>query len=102
MLYVTNDAGLTVFGHDGANDPAINATVRINPSTRAGIVVITSGAPLLASRIGSEWVLWQTGYPDFLLAERTIISALIPMLTGTTVILLVLLCLRKWGKADTE
>jgi hypothetical protein len=65
-LYVETANGEFVFGHDGANDPAINSTVRINPGTADGVVLLVSGHPSLASAIGSEWVLWQTGYPDFL------------------------------------
>ena len=78
-----------VFGHDGANDPAINSSVRINPATSDGIVMLVSGHPTLASDIGSEWVLWQTGYPDFLSTERALKSALIPALLGVVLILLV-------------
>ena len=64
ILYVKASHGDFVFGHDGANDPAINSSVRINPATSDGIVMLVSGHPTLASDIGSEWVLWQTGYPD--------------------------------------
>ena len=101
MLYVTDNMGNPVFGHDGANDPAINATVRINPSNQQGIIVITSGAALLATTIGSEWVLWQTGYPDFLFAERAILSALVPTIAGTTSILLLLLLMRRLSESRT-
>ena len=72
MLYVQTHNGDFVFGHDGANDPAINTSVRINPETLDGFVMLVSGHPSLASAIGSEWVLWQTGYPDFLSTERAL------------------------------
>jgi CubicO group peptidase (beta-lactamase class C family) len=57
MLYAPSGSGESVFGHDGANDPAINTTVRLNPDTSSGIVVLISGHPSLATNIGSEWVL---------------------------------------------
>ena len=38
---------------DGANDPAINSSVRVNPATSDGIVMLVSGHPTLASDIGS-------------------------------------------------
>lgn len=88
MLYVQAPQGDFVFGHDGANDPAINTSVRINPETSDGLIILLSGHPSLASDIGSEWVLWQTGYPDFLSTERALESALFPFLLGTIVILL--------------
>ena len=91
MLYVQTHNGDFVFGHDGANDPAINTSVRINPETLDGFVMLVSGHPSLASSIGSEWVLWQTGYPDFLSTERALVSAVLPTLMGSTVILLFLL-----------
>ena len=89
ILYVKASHGDFVFGHDGANDPAINSSVRINPTTSDGIVMLVSGHPTLASDIGSEWVLWQTGYPDFLSTERALKSALIPALLGVVLILLI-------------
>jgi len=48
----------------------------------SGLSVLVSGHPTLASNIGSEWVLWQTGYPDILQTERALKSALVPFLIG--------------------
>ena len=93
ILYVQAPHGDFVFGHDGANEPAINASVRINPETSDAFVMLVSGHPSLASSIGSEWVLWQTGYPDFLSTDRALKSALFPILVGSLVILLLLLLL---------
>jgi len=52
-----------VFGHDGGNEPAINATARLNPLTGDGLVLLETGDPSLATSIGEDWVLWQTGLP---------------------------------------
>ncbi len=66
VLYAPIGAGSVVFGHDGVNEPAISATVRINPETKDAIIVLATGSRALASRLGSEWVFWQTGLPDVL------------------------------------
>ncbi len=49
VLYAPTQQGDVVFGHDGVNDPAISATVRINPSTGDAIIVLASGSKSLAS-----------------------------------------------------
>ncbi len=66
VLYAPTDAGGAVFGHDGTNEPAISATVRINPKTEDAIIVLATGSRGLASQLGAEWVFWQTGLPDIL------------------------------------
>ncbi len=66
VLYAPARAGGVVFGHDGVNEPAISATVRINPETKDAIIVLATGSKALASQLGSEWVFWQTGLPDVL------------------------------------
>ena len=55
MLYAPAARGHFVFGHDGANEPAINASVRVNPVTGDGIVVLVTGSRTLASKLGSDW-----------------------------------------------
>lgn len=66
VLYAPTEHGGAVFGHDGTNEPAISATVRINPKTDDAIVVLATGSKVLASQLGAEWVFWQTGLPDIL------------------------------------
>ncbi|MBL8981917.1 MAG: beta-lactamase family protein [Gemmatimonadetes bacterium] len=66
VLYAPTERGDAVFGHDGVNDPAISATVRINPDTQDAIIVLATGSKTLASQLGAEWVFWQTGLPDVL------------------------------------
>jgi CubicO group peptidase (beta-lactamase class C family) len=95
ILYAPSAKGDYVFGHDGANDPAINSTVRLNPDTSDGIVLLVSGHPSLASNIGSEWVLWQTGKPDFFQTERALKSAIVPFLIGA---LLVIFAILLWSR----
>jgi hypothetical protein len=86
MLYAPTASGDYVFGHDGSNDPAINSTLRINPDNGDAIIVLETGNPALASSIGYEWTLWQTGIPDFLMLGRAFRSAIMPLIAGLFVI----------------
>ena len=63
-LYGQDDNGAWIMGHDGGNRPDINTTARVNPTTGDGIVVLSSGANGIASKIGSEWVFWKFGVVD--------------------------------------
>lgn len=87
MLYAPTAAGDFVFGHDGGNDPAVNSAARINPDTGDALIVLVSGHPSLATTIGSEWVLWQTGYPDVLALDAAISSMVLPAIVGSIFIL---------------
>ncbi len=88
ILYAPVGSGAFVFGHDGRNDPAINTTLRINPVTGDAIIGLVSGHLSIASRIGAEWVFWQTGVPDVLAVDKVIDSAIFPALGGILVLLL--------------
>ncbi|MEQ8711699.1 MAG: serine hydrolase domain-containing protein [Cyclobacteriaceae bacterium] len=67
MLYASNNQNDYIIGHDGKNEPLINTAVRLDPSTRDGVIILAMGSPLLATEIGSEWVFWKTGNVDTLL-----------------------------------
>lgn len=82
MLYAPTGRGDFIFGHDGANDPAINSSARINPDTGDAMIVLSSGDPSVATRIGSEWVLWQTGTPDVLATDAVLASMVVPAAAG--------------------
>lgn len=86
MLYAPTDSGDFIFGHDGSNEPAINSTLRINPDNGDAIIVLVTGNPALASSIGYEWTLWQTGVPDFLMLDKAMTSAIIPLIAGLSFI----------------
>ncbi|WP_411816345.1 serine hydrolase domain-containing protein [Hyphococcus sp. DH-69] len=90
MLFAPTGAGDYIYGHDGVNEPAINVSVRINPITNDAYIMLVNGHPSLASDIGGEWVLWQSGIPDFLSTERALESALKPAAIGSVIILLVI------------
>ncbi|MFN8574761.1 MAG: serine hydrolase domain-containing protein [Gemmatimonadaceae bacterium] len=89
VLYAPTAKGGVVFGHDGVNDPAINATVRINPSTRDAIIVLATGSKSIASQLGGEWVFWQTGLPDVLSIPAEIRGVMPLLLSGAIGIILV-------------
>jgi CubicO group peptidase (beta-lactamase class C family) len=65
ILYVPNNDGSFVIGHDGNNDPAINTTARLDPATGNGIIILETGNRLLATELAGEWVFWRTGNVDF-------------------------------------
>jgi len=81
-LYAPTASGAYVYGHDGANAPAINTSMRINPDNGDAVIVLVTGNPTLATAIGSEWTLWQTGVVDFLSIGRAVRSALVPWFLG--------------------
>lgn len=78
ILYAPTRGGDFVFGHDGGNDPAINSTARINPDNADAIILLETGHLSLATNIASQWVLWQTGYPDILDSDSVIQSMFLP------------------------
>lgn len=82
VLYAPARHGGFVFGHDGINDPAINAAVRINPSTGDAIIVLATGSKSLASQLGAEWVFWQTGLPDVLTIPTEVRAAMPALFAG--------------------
>jgi CubicO group peptidase (beta-lactamase class C family) len=95
ILYAPTQSGDFVFGHDGANSPAINSTVRINPDTGDALIILVSGNPSLASDLGADWVLWQTGKPDILASEEAIKSAIVPGSLGAlAIVVLIILAMR--------
>ncbi len=66
ILYAPAKEGGYIIGHDGNDEPAINAAVRLNPATGDAIVILETGNKLLATVLAGEWVFWQTGTIDFL------------------------------------
>lgn len=89
MLYAPTSSGDFVFGHDGANEPAIGSTARFNPNTNDAIIVLVTGNRTLASKLGADWVFWQTGVPDFLSIPGEIKRVIPVLIAGTIFILLV-------------
>jgi CubicO group peptidase (beta-lactamase class C family) len=88
FLFAPTSSGDFIFGHDGGNAPAINTSLRINPENWDAFIMLESGHPSLASDVAAEWVLWQTGYPDFRSTGRALRSALLPAGMGSLLIIL--------------
>lgn len=61
MLFAKRGSSDHVFGHDGENYPAISHAVRIDPVTRSGIVILSSGRDGFAMRLAADWVYWKSG-----------------------------------------
>ncbi|WP_249213858.1 serine hydrolase [Synechocystis sp. PCC 7338] len=80
MLYQTTTNGGHVIGHDGGNMPALNHTLRVNPETGNGIVLLLSGNRNLASYLGDDWVYWETGKLTTAARERFWQSRFVPAL----------------------
>jgi len=100
ILYAPTESGDYVYGHDGQNDPAINAAVRINPDTGDAFISFVSGGQALATTLGYEWVLWQTGRPDVLHMGAVIRDA-IPMFLIGSLLILVLAVAAVWRRRRT-
>ncbi|HEX2594405.1 MAG TPA: serine hydrolase domain-containing protein [Rhizomicrobium sp.] len=81
ILFAENNTGDWIVGHDGDNEPAINTTARVDPSSGDGIVVLESGNDLLASDIGGEWTFWRTGNIDLITAVVDF-NRFFPLLAG--------------------
>lgn len=81
-LYVGNGIDEYIVGHDGGNLPALGHTVRVNPATGNGIVLLISGNLELASQIGDDWVYWETGRLPMNAKMRFLGSRLVPALVG--------------------
>ncbi len=100
ILYAPTGSGDQVFGHDGGNEPAINATVRVNPDSGDAIIALTTGSVRLASTLGFHWVFWQTGLPD-LFSVGSEIRRVMPVMAGGWAAILavaVIVALRRRGR----
>ena len=100
ILYAPTESGDYVYGHDGQNDPAINAAVRINPDTGDAFICFVSGGQSLATALGHDWVLWQTGRPDVLNLGAVIRNA-VPMLLIGCMMIIVVAVIRFWRRRRT-
>lgn len=88
MLYAPNNRGDFIIGHDGNNEPAINTAARFDPATGSGIVVLSTGSPMLATEIAGEWVFWKTGNVDSLTFVSRLSTAIAIFAAGAVAIFL--------------
>lgn len=91
-LFVENDAGGYVVGHDGGAYPASGAMVRMNPATGNGFVLMVSGSNGAVNQLGHDWVYWETGKLTFEARRQTVYNRILPasvaIILGAVVIVL--------------
>ena len=88
MLYAPNNVGGHLIGHDGSNEPGINTAARLDPATGDGIVILSTGNPMLATDLAGEWVFWKTGNVDTLAFASGLPSALSVFVGGSLLIVI--------------
>jgi CubicO group peptidase (beta-lactamase class C family) len=81
ILYAPNNARGFVIGHDGSHAPAINTAARIDPASGDGVVLLETGHRRLATDLAGEWVFWNTGNVDLIMAMADTQRAF-PVLAG--------------------
>ncbi|MBS7670651.1 serine hydrolase domain-containing protein [Croceicoccus gelatinilyticus] len=89
MLYAPNNRGGFIIGHDGQNGPAINTAARLDPATGDGIVVLSTGTPLLATDLAGEWVFWRTANVDALDFASALPDALLWLAAGWLLLIII-------------
>lgn len=57
--------------------------------------MLVSGHPSLATHIGSDWMFWQTGYPDLFATDAVLASMWAQGLVGTLAIFTFAILLRR-------
>ena len=88
VLYATTDGNDFIIGHDGKSTPPINTSIRLNPETGDGIIILETGNPLIATKLASEWVFWKTGKVDTFLFPMLINGMVLTIGIGWVVIIL--------------
>jgi CubicO group peptidase (beta-lactamase class C family) len=80
MLFASNNADDFIVGH-GGQSPSLNATLRVNPDSGNGIIMLTTGNRSLAADTATKWTMWETGNPDIYMLKH-----MIPEMLKTTAI----------------
>jgi CubicO group peptidase (beta-lactamase class C family) len=102
VLYAPTKSGGYVIGHDGSNAPAINTTLRFDPESGDGIIVLATGNVRLASEIGGAWTFWHTGKLDLISAmmEARAIATTVAVTGGAGFALTLALGFWLWRRRD--
>jgi CubicO group peptidase (beta-lactamase class C family) len=91
-LFVKNDAGGHVVGHDGGAYPASGAMVRTNPATGNGFVLMVSGSQGAVNQLGHDWVYWESGKLTFEARRQVVYNRIVPasvaIILGAVVVVL--------------
>lgn len=101
-LFVANDAGGHVVGHDGGSPPAWGAMVRVNPATGNGMVLMVSGGRGAVNQLGHDWVYWETGKVTFEARRQTLYGRVVPASAAIVVGAIVLVLWRLSRSSGSE
>jgi CubicO group peptidase (beta-lactamase class C family) len=85
ILYASDNHESSVIGH-GGQSPALNASVRFNPASGDGFVLMSTGNRSLAADLGTEWTLWQTGNADIYLQANLLPRTVLRTAAGAAAI----------------
>jgi CubicO group peptidase (beta-lactamase class C family) len=77
-LFVANDAGGYVVGHNGGTYPAWGAMMRVNPATGNGLVLMVSGGKGAVNQLAHDWIYWETGKVTFEARRQIMLDRLVP------------------------
>lgn len=91
-LFVENDVGGYVAGHSGGAFPATGASIRVNPATGNGFVLMASGGRGTTNQLVHDWIYWETGKVTsearLQVVQNRIKSALMAMIVGAIALVL--------------
>ncbi len=91
-LFVENDSGGYGVGHSGGAFPASGASVRVNPATGNGFVLMSSGGRGATNQLVPDWVYWETGKVTFearrQIVQNRIVPASIAIMVGAIALVL--------------
>ena len=99
LLYGPVFGSPRVVGHDGFNAPGISSTARLDLRDGAGIIVLSSGDPLLAPDLGSAWVYHHIGSQDVIALSAGLGRMVTLIAVGTVAILAVATAAALTGRA---
>lgn len=101
MLYAPNKQGGYIVGHDGNNGPAINTVARFDPTTGDGIVILSTGSDMLATKLAGEWVFWKNGNIDMLMFLMSF-NRMLPWMGIGSILILLLGIVAGWRTRDRK
>ena len=91
-LFIANDDGGYIVGHDGGSNPAWGGWMRVNPATGNGMVMMSSGGRGAVNILAHDWVYWETGKVTFEARRQSVFRlvgpASVAIIVGAIVIML--------------
>lgn len=82
MLFADNNNNGFITGH-GGKSPYLNATVRLNPASGDGFIMMQTGNDeALSSDMATLWTVWQTGKPDIYIINSQLDKIMVVIVIG--------------------